>query len=108
MPAIVNAFCQPKSVKVKSDKPKSCIVTHAEFVRNANVTPAQLAGGTVQCKPFEYSTGSFGWLGIGKVTVKLANGVEVPCQVDIKLIVLHSKGADRTPDTAADAAETVG
>ena len=108
MPAIVNAFCQPKAVKVKSDKPKSCVVSHAEFVRNANVTPAQIAGGSVQCKPFEYSTGSFGWLGTGKVMVKLANGVEVPCQVDIKLFVVNSKVADRTPDTEANAAETVG
>jgi len=99
MPAIVNEFCQAKAPKAKSDKPKTCVVSHAEFVRNANVTLAEIAGGTVQCKPFEYSTGSFGWLGTGKVTVKLANGVEVQCQADIKLFVVNSKVADRTPDT---------
>jgi len=102
MPAIVNQFNAPKVPTVKTDKPKTCVVSYAEFTRNAGLLTADIASGSVNAKPFEYSTGSFGWLGTGKVNVKLANGVVVPCQVDIKLFVVNSKNADRTPATDDD------
>ena len=100
MPAIVNEFCQAKAPKAKTDAPKQCVVSFPEFVRNANQVAAEIAGGTIQCKPYEFKTLTFGWTGCGKVNVRLANGQVVNCQVDIKLFVANSKNADRTTPAA--------
>ena len=108
MPAIENAYCQPKAPKAKTTSPKECAVSHAEFVRNAAEQSITMPGGaSLRIKPYEYSTGSFGWLGTGKVVLKLANRQEVPCQFDGKLFVVNSKNADRTAP-AEESTETVG
>lgn len=104
MAAIVNAYTVQSSKAPKADTPKECKVSFAEFCRNAAPTVASVSGSDIALKPREYSTGSFGWMGMGKAEVKLANGQTVRCQVDIKLIVVNSKNADRSEAPA----ETVG
>ena len=102
MPAIVNEFTVASTKAPKTDAPKTCSVSKAEFCRNATPLAATVQGSQLVGKPMEFSTGSLGWYFSGsKAEVKLANGQTVRCQVDLKLVVINSKFADRTPDTDA-------
>jgi hypothetical protein len=106
MPAIVNAHTVATDKAPKTDAPKTCTVSHAEFCRNATPLMATVQGAQLVGKPMEFSTGSLGWYFSGsKAEVKLANGQTVRCQVDLKLVVVNSKFADRTePETTDDVA----
>jgi len=106
MPAIVNVHTAASAKAPKTDAPKTCSVSHAEFCRNATPLMANVQGAQLVGKPMEFSTGSLGWYFSGsKAEVKLANGQTVRCQVDLKLVVVNSKFADRTePETAEDVA----
>jgi hypothetical protein len=111
MPAIVNTHTAAVAKAPKTDAPKTCTVSHSEFCRNATPLAQSVQGASLVGKPMEFSTGSLGWyFSGGKAEVKLANGQVVRCQVDLKLVVVNSKFADRTPDTegATVATETVG
>lgn len=108
MPAIVNAHTASVTKAPRTDAPKQCSVSHAEFCRNAQPLTVEVAPGQhVLVKPMEFSTGSFGWNASGKAEVKLANGQVVRCQVDMKLFVVNSKFADRTV-APADSETVVG
>lgn len=79
-----------------------CPVTFAEFARNSEPVPAvNIAGHAVPMEAREFSTGSFGWMHKGQqptVKVKLPNGTELECTVDIKVYVKDSKTALRLAD----------
>lgn len=106
MPAIVNVHTAAVAKAPKTDAPKSCSVSHAEFCRNATPLMTTVQGAQLVGKPMEFSTGSLGWYFSGsKAEVKLANGQTVRCQVDLKLVVVNSKFADRTaPEATEDVA----
>jgi hypothetical protein len=94
MPAISNSHVPAKAVRVKL--PKECAVSYPEFCRNAAQVVAEVGDASISAGPFSFSTGSFGWRGQGKCTIKLANGQEVAAQVTLQLVVVNSKLADRT------------
>jgi hypothetical protein len=88
----VTAVKTPKTV---------CPVTFAEFARNSEPCPSvAIAGQVVHVEGREFSTGTLGWMHKGKpmLTIKLANGTEVKCTVDLKLYVQDSKQALRLGD----------
>ena len=82
----------------------TCGVSYAEFVRNSEPAPScVIAGQSVMLEGREYSTGSFGWMIVGRPTVKvtLPNGSVLECSMDVKLYVKDSKTAYRTAEDSS-------
>lgn len=57
-----------------------------------NTSPARVF--TIEAKPMEFSTGSFGWNGGGAINVELSDGRKVKATVSCNIIV---KGSDEAP-----------
>ena len=82
----------------------TCGVSFAEFCRNSDPAPScTIAGTSVKLEGREYSTGSFGWMIVGRPTVKvtLPNGSVLECSMDVKLYVKDSKTAYRTAEDSS-------
>lgn len=73
-------------------KKATCPVSREEFERNAKPITIEIAGQKEVLTVKEFSTGSFGWYGTGKVVVEV-NGTSLKCQLSLNLIVANSKEA---------------
>lgn len=71
---------------------KSCPVSRAQFAAATPVTITMGDGQTITATPKTFSTGSFGFNGVGKVTV-MVDGKPAIAQVSINLVLVGSKAA---------------
>ncbi len=79
-------------------KRTECTVTRGQFRQYARVKSLELAGMThtdsgegIALQPTEFSTGSLGWAMQGKMTLELADGTKVKCQLNLMATVIGSK-----------------
>lgn len=74
----------------RAERPKkACPITREQFKRATPVL-AVINGENKALSPREFSTGSFGFHAVEKVTV-LIDGVPTPCQGNLMLTVIGSK-----------------
>jgi hypothetical protein len=69
----------------------ACPVTREQFRRTAQPVRVQIGEQTLLAEPKEFSTGSLGFYAGQKVTLTLADGSRVVCQVGLNLTVVGSK-----------------
>lgn len=75
----------------KKKEKKECECSRDQFRLQASPLDITIAGQPMVADVKEFSTGSFGWYGNGKLRLKLADGTLVTCQAGITLTVLNSK-----------------
>lgn len=71
-------------------KQKSNLKSRAGFIAEAKGLTLKIGDQALAANPREFSTGSVGWLGTGKVMVE-HNGELVQCQVSCNITVVGSK-----------------
>lgn len=68
-----------------------CSTSRDSFNSNALPMAVEIAGQPMLAEPRQFATGSMGWNATDKVTIKLANGDLVRCQVGLTITVIGSK-----------------
>ena len=81
---------------------KSCPVTRAEFLEQAQPVKIEINGLPMMAEVKEFSTGSLGWYLNGKTMIEVG-GKQVSVQIGMNLTVVGSK--DLPKDSAAKAAD---
>lgn len=84
---------RPEPRKGKGKGKTVCQVNRQQFRQTARSFTLPVQGDNVRMGAKEFSTGSFGWYGNGKIEM-LVDGVPVLCQVGFTLTVIGSKEAD--------------
>jgi hypothetical protein len=69
---------------------KVCPIARESFHESAEAFALAGNGVQIMVEPREFSTGSFGFGGQGKVVIKVG-GVAVPCQVSLNITAIGSK-----------------
>jgi len=69
---------------------KSCSITRAEFLKEAQSVDVVVAGIPMMAQVKEFSTGSLGWYLTGKTNLKMGDKV-VSVQIGMNLTIVGSK-----------------
>jgi hypothetical protein len=78
--------------KKQTAESKKCPVSKSVFVEHAAPIAVRIGDQSLIAVPKEFSTGSLGWYGQGKIVMDI-NGVAVQVQVGVNLTVVGSKEA---------------
>lgn len=76
--------------KSTNPAPKTGDLTRAFFRENAKTMAVQIGEKPFEADVKEFSTGSLGWFGNGKLTL-LVGGKEVKCQIGLNITIIGSK-----------------